>query len=300
MMDRAMDISLDLFRILDAIDRRGSFAAAAEELDKVASALSYTIQKHEQQLGVSLFVRQGRRSVFTPAGRLLLERGREILNASSNLADEVVTLARGWEPRLRVAVDSLVPVEGVMTALAAFLEKYPGVEIDLCEEVLGGGWEALIQDRVQLVIGAPAPLPQIPGLRAEKLGNLSRVFAVHRDHSLARLDRSLTAEDIAQHRMVIVHDTSRNEIPRSHRLLNPGSNFFVQTFPHKIAAQRAGIGVGFLPVKAIAPAVASGEMVVLDVEGVGLEDELYLAWKTASQGKGLKALRGMLLAAELL
>lgn len=180
-----MDISLDLFRILDAIDRRGSFAAAAEELDRVSSALSYTIQKHEEQLGVSLFERRGRRSVFTPAGRLLLERGRDILRASSSLADDVVTLARGWEPRLRVAVDTLVPVDRVMAALAVFLDKYPGVEIDLSEEVLGGAWEALIQDRVQLVIGAPAPAPQMPGLRTERLGALTRVFAVHPSHPLA-------------------------------------------------------------------------------------------------------------------
>src|SRR5690606_40300491 len=84
----APDISLELFQILDAIDRRGSFAAAAEELGKVASALSYSIQKHEQALGVSLFVRAGRRSVFTPVGRLLLERGRAILGATASLADE--------------------------------------------------------------------------------------------------------------------------------------------------------------------------------------------------------------------
>lgn len=296
----AMDLSLELFRILDAIDRRGSFAAAAEELDKVASALSYSIQKHEQQLGVSLFVRQGRRSVFTPAGRLLLERGREILSATTHLADEAVTLARGWEPKLRVAVDSLIAVEGVMAVLAAFLDTHPAVEIDLCEEVLGGAWEALIQDRVQLVIGAPAPVPQVPGLRSEKLGVLSRVFAVHRDHPLARARQPLRSEDIAAHRMVIVHDTSRSGVARSHRLLNPDRHFYVQTFPHKVAAQRAGIGVGFLPVKTIAPYLESGEMVVLEVDGVGLEDELYLAWKTADRGKGSRVLRDMLLAAPLL
>lgn len=100
--------------------------------------------------------------------------------------------------------------------------------------------------------------------------------------------------------MVIVHDTSRSDIPRSNRLLNPGSNFFVQTFPQKVAAQMAGIGVGFLPAKTIAPALASGDLVALEVEGVGLEDELYLAWKTANHGKALTALREILLESSLL
>ncbi|HLS98066.1 MAG: LysR substrate-binding domain-containing protein [Porticoccaceae bacterium] len=296
----APDISLELFQILDAIDRRGSFAAAAEELGKVASALSYSIQKHEQALGVSLFVRAGRRSVFTPVGRLLLERGRAILGATASLADEAVTLAKGWEPRIRIAVDSLVPLPGVMAVLAEFIAGHPDVEIDLREEVLGGAWEALIEDRVQLVIGAPAPVPTVPGIRAERLGTVSRVLAVSADHPLARQAQPLRAEDIAPHRMVIVHDSSRTGIPRANRLLNRDRHFYVQTFAQKIAAQRAGIGVGFVPREAIADALTSGEMVALAVEGVSLEDELFLAWKTANRGQGLKLLREMLLRARLL
>ena len=294
------DISLELFQILDAIDRRGSFAAAAEELGKVASALSYSIQKHEQALGVSLLVREGRRSVFTPVGRLLLERGRAILGATASLADEAVTLATGWEPRIAIAVDSLVPIDGVMAVLADFLASHPDVEIDLREEVLGGAWEALVEDRVQLVIGAPAPVPVVSGVRAERLGTVSRVMAVPADHPLARQPQPLRAEQVAPHRMVIVHDSSRTGIPRANRLLNRDRHFYVQNFAQKIAAQRAGIGVGFLPREAVADALASGEMVALTVADVNLEDELFLAWKTANRGQGLKLLREMLLQARLL
>ena len=41
-------LTLEAIRVLDAIDRRGSFAAAADELGKVPSALSYTVQKLEE------------------------------------------------------------------------------------------------------------------------------------------------------------------------------------------------------------------------------------------------------------
>ena len=40
--DRAL--TLEALRVMDAIDRRGSFAAAADELGRVPSALSYTMQ----------------------------------------------------------------------------------------------------------------------------------------------------------------------------------------------------------------------------------------------------------------
>src|SRR5690606_340074 len=116
-------ITFELLEILDAIDRRGSFAAAANELNRVPSALSYSIQKFEEALGLSLFVRQGRKSVFTPAGRLLLEQGRHLLNAAGVLSDDVRTLATGWEPRLKIAVDSLVSVDAVMAVLGKFLDE---------------------------------------------------------------------------------------------------------------------------------------------------------------------------------
>ena len=121
-----MDITLELLEILDAIERRGSFAAAAEELERVPSALSYSIQKYEERLGARIFVREGRRSVFTPVGRCLLERGRQLLAAASALSEEVQTLASGWEPRLKIAVDSLMPMDEVMLTISGFLAQHPG------------------------------------------------------------------------------------------------------------------------------------------------------------------------------
>ncbi len=49
-------ITLDALEVLDAIDRKGSFAAAANELFRVPSAISYTVQKLEQDLDVVLFL----------------------------------------------------------------------------------------------------------------------------------------------------------------------------------------------------------------------------------------------------
>ncbi|MCK9504496.1 MAG: LysR substrate-binding domain-containing protein [Porticoccaceae bacterium] len=292
-------ITFELLEILDAIDRRGSFAAAATELNRVPSALSYSIQKFEEALGLSLFVRQGRKSVFTPAGRLLLEQGRHLLNAAGVLSDDVRTLATGWEPRLKIAIDSLVPADAVMAVLGDFLGEHPGVEIDVCEEVLGGAWESLIEDRVQLVIGAPEPKPQGYGLRCELLGQVERVFAVSPDHPLAKSAKILDAEQISSHRIVIVHDSSRSTVPRATRLLNEDKHFYVQTIGQKIAAQKAGIGAGFLPRRQVESDLANGSLVELEVRGVNLQDPLYLAWKTSNKGQGLKMLASMLLAAKI-
>lgn len=54
-MAKERALTLEALRVMDAIDRRGSFAAAADELGRVPSALSYTMQKLEEELDVVLF-----------------------------------------------------------------------------------------------------------------------------------------------------------------------------------------------------------------------------------------------------
>ena len=50
-----MRLTLEGLEVLDAIDRKGSFAAAAEELHRVPSAITYSVQQLENALGVSPF-----------------------------------------------------------------------------------------------------------------------------------------------------------------------------------------------------------------------------------------------------
>ena len=61
-------LSLESLELVDAIARRGSFAAAAEELGRVPSAVTYAARRLEEDLDVLLFDRTGYRARLTPAG----------------------------------------------------------------------------------------------------------------------------------------------------------------------------------------------------------------------------------------
>ena len=58
-----MPLSLESLEVLDAIERKGSFAAAAHEMGKVPSALTYVVRKLEEDLDVLLFDQIGRAHV---------------------------------------------------------------------------------------------------------------------------------------------------------------------------------------------------------------------------------------------
>src|SRR6185436_17517903 len=115
-----MKISLDSLRVLDAIDRKGSFAAAADDLHRVPSAITYSVRQLEDQLGVSLFDRSGHRAVLTDAGRELLAEGRRLLRAAADLECRVQQVARGWESELRIAVDTVIGASKLFGCLEEF------------------------------------------------------------------------------------------------------------------------------------------------------------------------------------
>jgi DNA-binding transcriptional LysR family regulator len=292
-------ITIEVLETLDAIERRGSFAKAAEELNKATSAISYAVQKLEEQLDIALFQRQGRRSVLTPAGELVLAEGREILQTTARLASKAKEVATGWEPRISIAVELSQSYPVFFSELQKFLGEHPSMEIDVSESVLNGGWEALEQGRVDLIVGSPGPVPLQKGYRAIPLTDVDLVPVIAAHHPLANLADNHEALNTAlpKLRRIITHDTSMIDVARSAGLSSDGKKFFVQNIDQKIEAVVAGIGIGNLPRQRIQHHLNSGLLLPLNLK----ESEsfsYYLAWKISNKGKGLQALTQRLSAAD--
>ena len=94
--------------MMDTIGRLGSFAAAARELGKVPSALTYSVRQLEDALDVLLFDRRSGQARLTAAGEELLDEGRRLLAEMEAVANRVRRVATGWETQLTVAVDDVV------------------------------------------------------------------------------------------------------------------------------------------------------------------------------------------------
>ncbi|STW31306.1 transcriptional regulator yeeY [Klebsiella michiganensis] len=115
-----MRLNLDVLLILDALDKHGSFATAAESLFKTPAALSYMIQKLENDLNITLLDRSGHRAKFTDTGRMMLEKGRLLLNAAKDLEKQAVQLSAGWERDLAIALDDSFPFSALLPLIDAF------------------------------------------------------------------------------------------------------------------------------------------------------------------------------------
>lgn len=279
-------ISLEALRVLDAIDRRGSFQAAAQALFKVPSALTYTVQKLENELGVSLFDRSKQRAQLTAAGRLLLERGRSLLQEVADLEEAVRQLEAGWETTLRIARDTVLPLELLLQQVHAFNQLGRQVAVQVTEEVLGGGWDALLAGRCDLTLGASGDIPK--GLfEYRKLGEVEFVFAVAAGHPLSHYPQPIDAAAISEFPTVIAADTSVTSPARSSGLLASKQSLRVANMSAKIQAQRLGVGVGFLPRHMVTRQLANGELVALECSVPRPPIPLYMAWRKQQSGKAL-------------
>jgi DNA-binding transcriptional LysR family regulator len=283
-----MKLSLDGLLVLDAIARKGSFAAAAEELHRVPSAITYTVQKLEQDLGVTLFDRSGHRARLTAAGEELLKEGRHLLRAAVDIECRVQRVAKGWETELRIAYDDVIPASRLCPLVADFYAQGGGTRLRLVTEVLGGCWDALVSGRADLSIGAPGEPPLEPGYTQRPFGDVSWVFAVAPSHPLAQAPRPIATTSILEHRAVLVADSSRDLPPRNSGIPSGPDSLTVSTLQGKLEAQAAGLGVGYLPAHFAEPAIAAGRLLALEVEEPRPKSRMYFAWRPRDAGKALK------------
>ncbi len=282
-----MKISLDLLHILDAIDRHGSFTAAAGALHRVPSALSHAIAKLEDELGVQLFTRSGRTATLNEAGRALLDDGRELLRAAGELERRVQRIATGWETELRIGIDMIIPVERLYPIIEAFYAAGHGTRIRLASEVLGGTWDALTTGRADLMIGAAGDMPARSGISSRHLCDARLIFAIAPGHPLAQATRPLTSSDLRCHRAIIIADTSRELSARTVGLIEGQETLCVPDMENKAKAQIAGLGVGHLPRWLADPAIAAGRLVELPLAEPRQPMPLHVAWRTRRVGKAL-------------
>ncbi|MEO7152569.1 MAG: LysR family transcriptional regulator, partial [Burkholderiaceae bacterium] len=164
----------DALAMMDAIARSGSFAAAARELGKVPSALTYSVRQLEEALDVLLFDRGSRQAEFTAAGRELLLEGRRLLAETDAVANRVRRVATGWETQLTVVADDVISRPTLFDLCERFYAidaraaagaspgagagaappgSGPPTRLRLRTEVLGGTLEALVTGQADLAIG---------------------------------------------------------------------------------------------------------------------------------------------------
>ena len=309
----------DALTMMDTIARTGSFAAAARDMGKVPSALTYSVRQLEEALDVLLFDRGSRQARLTAAGEELLNEGRRLLEQMDAVANRVKRVATGWETQLTIAVDGILSRVTVFELCEAFFAHEPQVDgaaqrtestqvggpptrLRLRNEVLAGTWEALVSGQADLAIGVGMGIgtdrPSAPGIQVEPLGEVAFVFAVAPHHPLAAAEGQISDAQLLRHRAVAVADSAQRLTPVTVNLL-PGQDVFtVPSTQAKLEAQLRCLGCGYLPEPVAREHVAAGRLVVKPTQRPQPLARMGYAWRAtgaAQPGATRKAEVGLAL-----
>ena len=303
MPDRRSALTPDALTMMDTIGRLGSFAAAARELGKVPSALTYSVRQLEDALDVLLFDRRSGQARLTAAGEELLNEGRRLLAEMDAVANRVKRVATGWESSLTIAVDGVISRLTMFELCESFFamrpddgQGGPGTRLRLRSEVLAGTWEALVSGQADLAIGVGTGVAPPQGIAMKPLGGMDFVFTVAPHHPLAAVEGPISDTELIRHRAVAVADSAHRLSPLTVNLL-PGQDVFtVASTQAKIEAQIRCLGCGFLPEPLIREHVNAGRLVIKPVQRERSQVLLGYAWRTTAAPQPRKAPQGLALA----
>ncbi len=282
-----MKITFEALKILDTIERHESFAAASEELNRVPSALTYSIKKLEEDLGVVLFDRSGYRARLTSLGYELLEGGRALLQQGEALERKIKT-GKSPEPlNISIACDDVIAFECLAPILKELFALLPDISFRLSAEVLNGSWDALETGRADISIAASGDLPYDSAYKYIALGHIPFIFAVAPSHPIANESEPLSMGMVQAQRIVIVSDTS-TQLAKQSSGYSPGrSSFVAPNMRTKLLAQISGLGIGFLPKYMAQPYIEQGLLIEKTVERPKMGGRFVLAWNPNKESDAL-------------
>jgi DNA-binding transcriptional LysR family regulator len=287
--------------MMDTIARSGSFAAAARELGRVPSALTYSVRQLEDALDVLLFDRRSRQAQLTAAGHELLNEGRRLLAEMDAVANRVKRVSTGWESELTIAVDGIISRVTLLELVEGFYalrpddRQAPGTRLRLRTEVMAGLWEALVSGQADLAIGIGRDMPPHAGIEQQPLGEVDFVFCIAPHHPLAAREQPITDEELLPYRAVAVADSAQRLSPRTVNLL-PGQDVLtVSSMQAKIDALLRCLGCGFVPEPLAREHVRAGRLVVKPVARSTQAIRLAYAWRSGATPQPRQAPQGLAL-----
>lgn len=147
---RSRTADLDLLRVFDALVRLGSFTAAAKALSRTQSAVSMQIKRLEEQLGVELVTRGGRKIAPTAQGLQLLPVARQMLALNDQLFSDVDPQAIAGT--ISIGTAEYYGVHVLPALVTEFCRRYPRIHVAIHT---GIGWvmREELGTRYDMVIG---------------------------------------------------------------------------------------------------------------------------------------------------
>lgn len=258
----------------------GSFSEAGRRLQMSQPAVSMQIRSLEKRVGVKLFKRAGRHIELTEAGVVLLPLARELVNLSVHAEETMASLKGSVVGLLKLACSTSAGKYILPKLIAGFIDEFPDVQV-ACDVVSRGlALDAVANGTSQLAITSLREPSRDLEYRLFTTDPI--VLVVPPDHPWARLE-SISVDELCRGRFIVRELTSGTQQAVIQALANHdlGLNSLpkVMTLGNSeaiVMAVAEGIGVAFISRRAMEEFITSDRVVPVRVEGLDIQQQLYL------------------------
>ena len=277
---------LDLLtlRVVIAVADSGSISAGSDRLQLAVAAASARISSLETSLGIRIFERSPRGVELTPAGRMLVQRGRELLDGADQLATDLRDWSLGLAGHVRLLTNASALLQVLPRRLEAFMRSHPRIHVDVEErmspEILG----ALVEGRAD--VGVVDVAMHSRGLEFVPFFRDQLALVLPAGHALAG-EREVRLPQLLAENFIVL--AGANAVTT--RLFNAAAavgapiqvRMQMRSFDAATRMVAAGLGVAVLPTEAITPQLAHLALKAVPVAEDWAQRTHYLALRTGEE-----------------
>lgn len=261
-------MDLVTLRLLVAVADCGSISAGSDRVQLALGAASTRISALESATGVRIFERSSRGVQLTPTGHMLVQRSRELLADAQRLTMDLHDYSQGLQGHVRVLANASSILELLPDRLMQFSRSHPHIRVDVEERPSPEIPLALLDGRADLgIVDIAHPLM---GLQFQDLGRDTLVLIVPERSPLATRSEVALQEALTEDFICLTDGnalTTRLTAAAAQIGQPVRMRMQMRSFDAICRMVAGGLGVGVLPIEALAPQLAA-----LPIKAVPLSD----------------------------
>jgi DNA-binding transcriptional LysR family regulator len=255
-------LTFDQLLVFHKIVQTGSFKSAAMQLHKTQPAISFSIKKLEEEMGVELFDRSSYRPSLNSYGKVLLEKSLPILQALKDLENLGQTFKQHEEPEVGISIDGIGLNNDLLKFLKNFSDQHPYTKLNMCLDLLSEAERRVIAGETD--IGITHFIKEYDALEIIPFSSVSMVPVINKD--LYKKKKIKEQKDLIDIEQIVISDKNPNGA--SFGLLDNGKKWRVLDNNFKRQIILSGLGWGHLQLSSIERELKEKKLIVLEFHDI--------------------------------
>ncbi len=259
-------MTFDQVLVFHKIVEKGSFKAAASDLHKTQPAISFSIKKLEEDLGIELFDRSSYRPALTSYGKAFYEKSLGVIQSMSDLEQLGQSFQQKVEPEISVSIDGIGLNTDLLTYLKIFADDHPFTKLNMSVDILSETERRILLGEAQ--IGITHFLQDKSQLEIHLIGHVKMVPVMNRE--LYKQKKIKTQHDLQGIDQIVIGD--KNPSGASFGLLSEGKKWRILDGQFKREIILAGLGWGHMPFRSVERELKEKKLIALEFAEVHSRD----------------------------